>query len=259
MADTPHENRSIYVGYLALPRAHAAFLRVAVPLTLVFLVVVGGLIANRAEPAGTAVWDAEAREWTGQLRLEPYPVLFTHPDPDGVSAWMLCEIAKFGAHERLAPFDGQHVTLSGYRLQREGRAIIELEPDDPATDTDDAVAIALNLPAPPPDPVQTDLGRVELDGEIVDGKCYLGAMRPGNGQSHKACATLCIRGGLPPMLVTRATDGSTRMLLLMVDGTTDLPEDLLPLVAEPVRITGLLRTYGQLEILETTADAIRQR
>ncbi|MFG0304625.1 MAG: hypothetical protein ACF8Q5_00260 [Phycisphaerales bacterium JB040] len=259
MPEEHEHSRGLYVGYLSLPRRHAAFLRVAVPLTLVFLVSVGVVIAGRSKPAGDAVWDAQAREWTGLLRLEPYPALYTRPDPDGVSAWLLCEIAKSGAHERLAGFDGRHVTLSGYRLHRDGRAIIELEPDDPATDADEAVRILDHLPAPPPAPVQRDLGRVELDGEIVDGKCYLGAMRPGNGQAHKACATLCLRGGLPPMLVTRATDGSARMLLLLIDGEAAVPEDLLPLVAEPVRVTGLLRTYGQLEVLETTPDALRRR
>lgn len=259
MTDAPGSDDRIYVGYLGLPRAHAMFLRLAIPLTLLFLVVVGALIALRSEPAGNAVWDAEAREWVGQLRMEPYPVLYTLPDNEGISAWLLCEIAKFGAHERLAAFDGQYVQISGYRLHRAGRAIIELSPNDPATEADDAVLVLQALAAPPPPPEQAELGTVTLAGEIVDGKCYLGAMRPGNGQAHKACATLCIQGGLPPMLVTRYQDGSPRMILLSVDGSVDLPESVLPLIAEPVQVTGMLTRYGSLEILQTLTDGISRR
>ena len=36
------------------------------------------------------------------------------------------------------------------------------------------------------------LGRWRLAGEICDGKCYAGAMRPGRGLAHKACANLCL-------------------------------------------------------------------
>jgi len=41
-------------------------------------------------------------------------------------------------------------------------------------------------------------------GEIIDPKCWLGAMKPGSGLVHKACAELCIRGGIPPFFVGNA-------------------------------------------------------
>ena len=56
----------------------------------------------------------------------------------------------------------------------------------------------------------TSLGVATLRGEIVDSKCYLGAMKPGDQKTHKACATLCIRGGIPPVLVERLPGGGTR-------------------------------------------------
>ncbi|MFT5423261.1 MAG: hypothetical protein ACI89L_001035 [Phycisphaerales bacterium] len=254
-----HSTREIYVGYLGLPRAHLSFLRIAIPMTLLFLLVVSALIANRAEPAGDAAWDTTEQAWTGVLQMQPYPVLFTEPDEDGHSAWLLVELNKKGAHDRLAGFDGQAVQVTGYRLRREGRSMIELSPDDPATSPDEAV-VPIQTFAPMADPpAQVELGVVTLSGEIVDGKCFLGAMRPGEGVTHKACATLCIRGGLPPMLATRNPDGSIRMLLLSIDGEVALPEPMLPRVAEPVQVTGLLTRYGSLEILQTVPDAVLSR
>jgi hypothetical protein len=38
---------------------------------------------------------------------------------------------------------------------------------------------------------QSDRGPVELTGEIVDSKCFLGVMVPGSGKTHKECASLC--------------------------------------------------------------------
>ena len=50
----------------------------------------------------------------------------------------------------------------------------------------------LGWPAP-----QVLADNVTLKGEIIDPKCYLGAMKPGGGKTHKACAMRCIAGGIP--------------------------------------------------------------
>ena len=46
------------------------------------------------------------------------------------------------------------------------------------------------------------LGSWRLTGEICDGKCSLGVMRPGNKAMHKACANVCLIGGVPPVFIT---------------------------------------------------------
>ena len=69
----------------------------------------------------------------------------------------------------------------------------------------------------PPEP----LGRWRLIGEICDCKCHLGAMRPGDGLAHKACANLCISSGAPPIFVTQedgAVAGETFLLMADQDG-----------------------------------------
>jgi hypothetical protein len=59
---------------------------------------------------------------------------------------------------------------------------------------------------------------ITLKGEIIDPKCYLGAMKPGGGKTHKA-RHACISGGVPPMLVTRdASKQETFYLLTTAEG-----------------------------------------
>jgi hypothetical protein len=58
-------------------------------------------------------------------------------------------------------------------------------------------------------------GTVVLRGEIVDSKCFLGVMTPGQGKTHRACASLCLRGGLPAALLVDAGDGAMRLVLLV--------------------------------------------
>jgi len=44
----------------------------------------------------------------------------------------------------------------------------------------------------------TSLGTQTLVGEIVDSKCFLGVMNPGQLTTHRACAIRCISGGVRP-------------------------------------------------------------
>ncbi len=80
-----------------------------------------------------------------------------------------------------------------------------------------------------------------LVGEIVDTKCYLGAMKPGRGKPHRGCASLCIRGGIPAALLVR-TDRGERELVYLVDfAGRPLGPELLEWVGQPVSAIGLLR------------------
>src|SRR5947207_1819862 len=89
------------------------------------------------------------------------------------------------------------------------------------------------------------LGRRTLVGEIVDSKCFLGVMNPGQLTPHRACAIRCISGGVPPVLVVRQKNGPAIYLLLVAsDG-----KPVLDIVAEPVEITGEVEREGDLLIL----------
>ena len=91
----------------------------------------------------------------------------------------------------------------------------------------------------------------------MDGKCYLGAMKPGDGQGHRSCAVLCLRGHLPPMIATTQPDGTTGYHLLVIDGTTELSDEVLAMVARPVRIAGMVaHDYEGLSVLYAKSEDI---
>jgi hypothetical protein len=99
-------------------------------------------------------------------------------------------------------------------------------------------------------------GRTTLEGEIVDSKCWLGVMRPGDGKVHKACASLCIRGGIPPMFVTRTEGAPGISLMTTFDGKAIPPESILEYVADPVRLTGLIEKRGDVYIFKADLSTL---
>jgi hypothetical protein len=224
----------MYVGYLPLPAGHARFLRVVVPIVVVALVVGAGAIARQQRGPGAAVLEAgAAKTWEGTLLERPYPMLVE--DGAGGGVHLLVKVGKRGAQERVAGRDGERVRATGWELRRDGRRIIELVPGAGGLASLSAPAGESSGHA---DVAPVPLGDVTLVGEIVDGKCFLGAMKPGDGKGHKSCAILCLRGGLPPMLATRDAGGAVTLRLLTIDGSTNLPQRVLNLVAEPVVVRG---------------------
>jgi hypothetical protein len=159
------------------------------------------------------------RSYSGVIRHTPYPLLDT-----GSSRYLLVNPGKHGA--TVAPYTGQVVTLEGSRIWRDGVQMLELKPE----------TIRLTG-ALAPQIRQHALGRVRLRGEVVDSKCYLGVMNPGEGKVHRACAARCIAGGVPPMLVVRAGSGIRRVLLASADGKP-LTNELIPFAGETVEIDG---------------------
>jgi hypothetical protein len=116
-------------------------------------------------------------------------------------------------------------------------------------------AAAEALPDFTPAPVE-DLGRWRLTGEICDGKCYGGAMKPGRGLAHKACANLCITTGLPPVLVMELpVEGTTVVLLASEDGGP-MPDALLDMTAIPLQLDGHLERRDDLLIFRIDANSV---
>lgn len=106
----------------------------------------------------------------------------------------------------------------------------------------------------PPPESPTSVIRVHghtLRGEIVDTKCYLGAMKPGRGKPHRDCASLCIRGGIPAALLVRTKSGERRLVHLLDLQGQPLGREVLDWVGEPVEATGTLRRRGDRVLLTT--------
>ena len=110
-------------------------------------------------------------------------------------------------------------------------------------------------PAPATDGAAPEsLGTHTLAGEIVDSKCFLGVMKPGELKTHRACATRCISGGVPPVLLVRKRDGTALYLVLIATDGGAVNDRVLDLVAEPVEITGEVLRYGDLLVLRSDPE-----
>lgn len=223
MSDRP----GIYVIYRPLPAAM---------LTLVLAVVGGlaGLTLGTAAAAalgqrdpGTGVWDTSSTiELSGTIVAEPYPMLLPE---DGMAGVLLVGVGKVGPPQDVLDLVGKAASVTGYRLERDGMRMLEVQS---ARAGEGSGASITRTPA--------DRGEHAIATEILDSKCYLGAMKPGSGQGHQACAILCVRGGIPPMISwTDAAGVAHYALLTTADGEPMRDEDT-SLIAEPVVVTGTL-------------------
>jgi hypothetical protein len=173
---------------------------------------------------------------------------------DGVRGTLLVRSGKFGLSARTRELAGRTVRVSGQSIERDGQRMIELagEPkpaDGELSEAERALLAGRSV---------RSLGEVTLRGEIEDSKCYLGRMRPGDKRTHRACAQLCISGGIPALLVARDPSGAPRQLLLADRQNHSIDQALLPFVAEPIEITGELTQLGNLFVLKTALDRVKR-
>lgn len=251
----------LYVGYRALPARDRAALRVIIPAFSIALGVLGGVIAGSQRNAGPGAWHADVRTFNGTLFTDPFPILVVDGRPH-----LLVAEGKHGVHDRVRELNGVWAQVRGTLIERSGRRLIEV------SSSDDAVTRMLEgdaiRGAAPRDDASGSSRPISILAEIVDGKCYLGAMKPGDAKGHKACATLCIEGGLPPLVIELKSLGSQFACpptsvqpdeifpLLRVDGSTTLPPTVLAMVGEPVRITGTLTSVRGVPVIDTTSAQI---
>lgn len=189
--------------------------------------------------AGISTPLPDTAEMSGVLTRHPYPVLHR---PDG-RAVLLAGDGKRGA-DTPAALEGQVVTARGYVQQRGSIGMLVL---------DGPPVAERRGQAPPIQP----LGRWRVMGEICDGKCAAGSMRAGTGLAHRACATLCLSGELPAILVSAApVFGQSFMLLAGPDGGP-MPEALRPLIGLRVSLEGALEWHGNLLVFRADPPAAR--
>jgi hypothetical protein len=146
----------------------------------------------------------------GVLSRDPYPILRTAPDADNPrgGTYLLSGDGKRGVEIGSDMPDGQTVRAAGVLVRRGTLAMLIV---DGALET-------LTVPRLTLDP-SVPLGRFRIVGEICDGKCYPGAMSPGGGLTHRACAILCFAGDVPLVFASAApVFGQSFLVLADADG-----------------------------------------
>ena len=107
-------------------------------------------------------------------------------------------------------------------------------------------------------PEQSDRRPVELTGEIVDSKCFLGVMVPGSGKTHKECASLCLRGGIPPALYVQDRAGRSSLLLLTGPTGGPIGAPALQAAGEAISLIGSIQRQGGWLVLRTDPSSWHQ-
>ncbi len=253
----PVGDDDMFIGWAKAPAVDRRFLLAAMPLTLAGTTGLGWLVANEIGDPGAGRWEQGATHVVeGVLAAKPYPMIRVADEtaPFGMRSVLIVAQGKCTGALKLADLDGKPVKASGVLIARNERRMLE-------------VPLSVNrwlepLPvtggvAPLAAPAAENLGRVRLSGQIMDSKCFFGVMRPGHGKTHKACAALCIRGGVPPSFWARDAQGRESVLLMTDARGAPLAEAILPLVADPVAAEGEIVRVG--DLLQFRADAADYR
>jgi len=234
--------RPFFVGYLPAPIALRALLIGAGLMLLAGFAAAGFLMSAAQDDPGPGAFrfDYGRQTVTGVVELTPYPVIHVTQGNDRIQpgdTFMMTAGGKSGVDARAAPLSGQLAQVSGVVLERGDLFMLQLRGG-----RNGISAAEGDAPLPKPE----SLGRWKLAGEICDGKCLSGAMRPGRGLAHKACANLCLLGDVPPVFVSSGPVMGTEFLLVTGPKTTRLPREAYDYVGQYVSVEGEITKHGSL-------------
>lgn len=248
MAD--NKDKPFFVGYLTAPDGLRSFLiGIGIGLVLLMAGVGLGIGATQDDPGNGAFRGDYGRQTvTGVMELTPYPVVRVTQGSEHVPeghTLMLSAGGKQSLMNRVRDLDGQLVTVSGTILDRGELDMMQVRGGQNGISRAEGDA---------PEMDSEDLGRWRIAGEICDGKCLAGAMRPGIGIAHKACANLCLIGDIPPVFVsTQPVEGSEFLLVVGPDGTI-FPKSAYDLVAAYISVEGKVMRHGDLLVFHLEPD-----
>jgi len=86
-------------------------------------------------------------------------------------------------------------------------------------------------------------GRMTVEGEIVDPKCFFGVMNPAVKAVHRSCAIRCISGGMPALLAVREEGKFVDYYFIHGNEMEKINDRLLPYVGVPIKLTGEMASY----------------
>jgi hypothetical protein len=241
---SPEPFDDFYVGYEArMPSMLARRIRAAaVGLLLVAMLLPLALVASQGRFSDGVFEFGHSRTVVGQLVEFPYPAI----DVGGsapASYWLVGP-GKHGAAALVRGLHGRTVRVTGTLVERDEEKMLQIAPDGIET-----LASATETKASAIVRIRT----VTVAGELVDSKCHLGVMKPGEGPLHRDCAVRCLLGAVPPMISERGT--TARYALLHEDGRPFL-SDFSALAGRPLSVRGTLVRQGTRRFLAVSLDDI---
>ena len=238
--------KPFFIGWAGLPRSLYGFIALAAAAGAAVAAVFAVLVLVALPPRETGSWDSG--DFEGILVTKPY-ALVRVPAAGSTPAHSVLLVDNWKYGVTLGPdfHAGQAVHAKGYALSRGQVTILQLA---------DALQPAAHPIAALP--ALSDAGVQTLSGEIVDGKCWAGAMNPGDGKAHRGCGSLCLLGNVPALFIPRGASPSPWYVLADADGNA-LDEAIRAHVGEPQTLRGHVYDAGDLHefrIDRETADRL---
>ena len=226
-----------YVGYAPTmpPRMAARLARVCAGVAVVVILGAAVVLLSHHRLETSRFDYGRPRRVSGVLERQPYPSL----QMDGQRTWLVSP-GKAGADALLADVPDGPATLQGSLIARGRQTMLEVVPGSVASAGGHTVAR---------EPGQPDGREVTLRGEIVDSKCFLGVMNPGESTVHRDCARLCLRGGIPPMLLVRGRMGEEALIVLVTASGQPIGVQLAEIAGQPVQVQGRVARVGDTLVL----------
>jgi hypothetical protein len=243
-----------YVGYVSKAPAGISRRIRAVVIALMAIAVMGAFtFASVQRTFAPAIFEyGKQRSFEGIIERKPFPTLLVKRpgSPDSRSShYLLVAEGKHGADDEVFEFEGKSVRLKGTLIYRGSQTMIEV--------VKGSISVAGSAEALPA--AAKTLGVFELDGEIVDGKCYLGVMNPGSGKVHRDCAARCLSGGVPILFATNNFRGEPGVLQLTDSDQKPLAKAaFLDHVGQPVRLKGTVVKNGDTLIFKIDPSGISE-
>jgi hypothetical protein len=240
--DVRDDSEEFFIGYAPpMPPQVARFVR-AIVIGLVCVLLAWAVTVGAAHVTleGGTFEFGHPQSFAGIIVEHPYPALRPNEGDRNGMAWpLLVAPGKRGADALVRGLDGRHVTLTGTHIRRDSQVMIEIDP---------STLVALGAPGTttPTSPGDTDIasGPIRIRGEVVDSKCFLGVMVPGSGKTHKDCASLCLRGGIPPAVNVKDRSGKSAVMLLTHDSGEPIGVEAIAVAGEAIDMTGTVERQG---------------
>ena len=259
-------NQDFYVGYLPkMPDGHWRKIRLFLLGVGILAILAAFVFVKGQKDFNTATFElGKSSIVSGILTTNPVPLLQVVQGNDiagkpVIQSILLIGFGKHGAEatldaaaaEKKMELNGKLLTLEGTLIYHDGKTLLEL--------TKGAASV---LQVEQAQPVRRNIERLPgytFTGEIADPKCYFGVMKPGEGKVHRSCASLCIAGGIPPVLKTKLADGSTAYLLVKGSDGEAVNQEVLPVVGQAVKLSGQVVRYDDWLVLQwDQSQAIEQ-
>ncbi len=240
-----------FVGWGKVPKDLRLFLICCAVGLVVGFAAMAYATASTQEDTGAGAFMGQTRA-TGVLQVEPYPILHVISSPhfEKGDTILLSGNGKRGAIDQAKDHDGKIVQIRGFRLDRGGLQGVQLRNGQRGLRPTENQETSMQIPV-------ESLGRWKLSGEICDGKCLGGAMRPGTGLAHRACANLCLLGDVAPVFVSSGPiDGSEFLLLSNEDGQA-VTQDILDYTAILVGAEGEVERHGDMLVFKISPETIK--